>query len=91
MFALLDVMPIINGKSELSSTMWEWKLSSLIDWLIWISRSMSSESEAIGLSKASESSTDLTDRPSSSDSSSLSCTAQLFHLNSEPIRGTRGF
>ena len=34
---------------------------------------MSSESEAKGLSKASESSTDLTEGPSSSDSFPLSC------------------
>ena len=50
-------MLIINGKSELSSTMRERELSSLIDWLISISRSMSSASEAKGLSETSESST----------------------------------
>ena len=48
-------MLIINGKSELSSTMRERELSSLIDWLI--SRSMSSASEAKGLCETSESST----------------------------------
>ena len=51
---------------------------------------MSSESEAKGLSEASESSTDSTEGPSSSDSSSLSCTVQLFHSNSVPVRGIRG-
>ena len=82
-------MPIIHGKSELSSTMWEWELSSMIDWLISISRSMPSELEAKGLSKTWESSTDSTEGILPSDSPSLLYKAQLFHLNSEPVWGTR--
>ena len=50
---------------------------------------MSSELEAKGLSEALESLTDSTEGPWLSDSSSFSCKAQLFHSNSEPVRGTR--
>ena len=41
-FAPSDIMPIVSGKSELSSTMWEWELSSLIEefnfqiYVLWI-------------------------------------------------------
>ena len=88
MFKPSNVMPITNVKYEISSTMWQ--LFSLIDLLISISRSMSSESEAKGLNEASESSTDSIGWSLSSDLSSLLCTAQLFHSNPEPFRGMTG-